>query len=260
LFYKLRAVYRETNYGPQLDIDKIREATEADRQHGFDELMCQPSTRFDAQEMFAELISLADQHIEDNELRGLVLRILEENHQQILTIPAATHNHHAFAGGYMEHVLSVTRSCVWLVDKYREHYPDLAPPLSKDLVVAGGILHDVGKLRELEQRPAGAVYTATGELIGHILQGRDIVREAAAGRRLDPETLLRLEHIIVSHQRLPEWGSPKPPMTPEALIVHYADDLDAKLQMMCAALADDASDGPVTSGKNPLHQKVFRGL
>ena len=61
-----------------------------------------------------------------------------------------------------------------------------------------------------------------------MLQGRDIVREAAAGREIDPEMLLRLEHVIVSHQRLPEWGAPKPPMTPEALIVHYADDLDAR--------------------------------
>ena len=76
-----------------------------------------------------------------------------------------------------------------------------------------------------------------------MLQGRDIVREMAAGREIDPEKLLRLEHVIVAHQRLPEWGAPKPPMTPEALIVHYADDLDAKLNMMVLALADEKGDG-----------------
>jgi 3'-5' exoribonuclease len=92
-----------------------------------------------------------------------------------------------------------------------------------------------------------------------MLQGRDIVREAAAGRKLSPETLLRLEHIVISHQRLPEWGSPKPPMTPEALIVHYADDLDAKFQMMYASLRDDPTPGPLTSKKNPLFQPVYRG-
>ena len=86
-----------------------------------------------------------------------------------------------------------------------------------------------------------------------------MVREAAAGRAIDPELLLRLEHVIVSHQRLPEWGSPKPPMTPEALIVHYADDLDAKYQMMVAILREDTNPGPVTSKKNALYQKVYRG-
>ena len=121
--------------------------------------------------------------------------------------------------------MSVTRTCVYLADKYAEYYPEMKPPLDKDLVVAGGILHDIGKLREMEQRPEGAGHTPEGSLIGHILLGRDMVREAAAAMKgappLDAETLLRLEHVIIAHQRLPEWGSPKPPMTPEALLVHY---------------------------------------
>jgi 3'-5' exoribonuclease len=141
----------------------------------------------------------------------------------------------------------------------------MTPPLDESMVVAGGVLHDIGKLREIDQRPAATVYTPEGELIGHMLLGRDMVREAAgrlrdAGKPLDGETLLRLEHLILSHQRLPEWGSPKPPMTPEALLVHYADDIDAKYHMMAAILRDDATPGPVTSNKNVLRQKVFRGL
>ena len=70
---------------------------------------------------------------------------------------------------------------------------------------------------------------------------------------------MRLEHIIVSHQRLPEWGAPKPPMTPEALLVHYADDIDAKFQMMVNVLATDANGGPVTSRRNVLGQAIYRG-
>ena len=73
------------------------------------------------------------------------------------------------------------------------------------------------------------------------------------------DLLLRLEHLIIAHQRLPEWGSPKPPMTPEALLVHYADDIDAKFSMMAAILADDANPGPLTSKKNVLMQHVYRG-
>ena len=182
-----------------------------------------------------------------------------ENRTSLLTLPAATHNHHAYVGGYLEHVLSVTKTALYFAEKYGEYYAEMRPPLSKDLVVAGAILHDIGKLREIEETTTGAEYTDSGNLIGHILQGRDIVREAAAGRNLPGDTLLRLEHIIVAHQRLPEWGSPKPPMTPEALLVHFADDADAKMNMMAAVIRDDTSGQNVTSKKNLLYQKVYKG-
>ena len=258
-FYKVRGVFRETNYGPQLDIKKIRAATAEDAADGFDPDMLQQKSRFDSQAMFDELRKIAEERIVDTGLKALVLDILDTNREELLRITAAKHNHHAFVGGYLEHVLSVARSCVYLADKYDEYYPDMTPPLSKELVIAGAILHDIGKLRELRADPSGAEYTAAGNLIGHILQGRDIVREAAANHEVDEEILLRLEHIIVSHQRLPEWGSPKPPMTPEALIVHYADDMDAKYHMMYAALRDDTNAGPLTSSRNPLRQKIYRG-
>ncbi|HTU23966.1 MAG TPA: HD domain-containing protein [Pirellulales bacterium] len=258
-FYKLRATYRETNFGPQLEIRKIRPVCEADAADGFSPLLCQPQTRFDREAMFAELVSTAEERIEDPALRKLTVALLSMHRAALLTLPAATHNHHAFVGGWLEHVLSVTRTAVYLADKYDDYYPEMRPRLDRSLVVAGAILHDIGKLREIEERPQGAEYTAAGNLIGHILQGRDIVREAAATYPLAPETLLRLEHVIVAHQRLPEWGSPKPPMTPEALLVHYADDIDAKYQMMATILRDDTSDGPVTSRKNALFQKVYKG-
>ena len=86
-----------------------------------------------------------------------------------------------------------------------------------------------------------------------------MLREAAATVGLEGDRLLRLEHIIVAHQRLAEWGAPKPPMTPEALLVHYADDMDAKLQMMAAALGEDAASGPLTSSRNALRQRFYRG-
>ena len=209
--------------------------------------------------MFAELAGLAEQRVEDPDLRRLVLDLLHNNREALLTLPGASRVHHAYVGGWLEHVLSVTRTAAFLADKYDDYYPDLQPRLNRGLVVAGAILHDIGKLRELEEQTLGAVYSPAGELIGHILQGRDMLREAAAGRAIDPETLLRLEHIIVSHQRLPEWGSPKPPMTPEALLVHYADDIDAKYNMVVNVFEEDATPGPMTSKKNVLGQKFFRG-
>jgi 3'-5' exoribonuclease len=148
---------------------------------------------------------------------------------------------------------------VFLARRYDAYYPEMRPALNKALVVAGAVLHDIGKIRELAGRPTGTVYTPQGELIGHMPLGRDIVREAAAEVEIDPETLLRLEHLILSHQRLPEWGSPKPPMTPEALLVHYADDIDAKYHIMYQVLQTDSNPGELTSNKNLLYQKVYRG-
>src|SRR4029077_14104675 len=81
-------------------------------------------------------------------------------------------------------------TAVYLADKYDQYYPEMQPRLNKGLVAAGAILHDIGKLREIEEHPQGAEYTAAGNLIGHILQGRDIVREAASGRSIDPDLLL----------------------------------------------------------------------
>ena len=258
-FYKLRAVLRESNYGMQLEIHKIRLVEDSDREDGFDPLMCQPKSRFDAKQMFNELVAIAEKEIVDQELRALVLGILNEHHELLLWLPAAKRNHHAYLAGFLEHVLNVTRTCCHLAEKYADLYDDLQPPLNKDVVVAGAVLHDIGKIRELETGPTGAEYTAEGTLLGHILQGRDIIRETAANHHVDAEILLRLEHVIVAHQRLPEWGSPKPPMTPEALIVHYADDLDAKLAMMVTVLKEDTSAGEVFSHRNAMRQSVYRG-
>jgi 3'-5' exoribonuclease len=260
VFYKVRAVYRETNFGPQLEIRKIREVVEADAADGFDPGACQAHSRFDPQAMFGELMAIVRERIDQAALRRLVESILAKYREELLVYPAARHNHHAFVGGLLEHTLSVTRTAMFLADKYADYYPDMQPPLNKGLVVAGAILHDIGKLREYDCRPEGAGYSAEGALIGHMLLGRDILREDPAAASLDADTLLRLEHVIVAHQRLPEWGSPKPPMTPESLLVHYADDIDAKFHMMAAVLKNDANPGPITSKKNVLMQHVYRGM
>ncbi|HLA84926.1 MAG TPA: HD domain-containing protein [Thermoguttaceae bacterium] len=258
-FYKIRAVYRETSFGPQLEIRKIRETVEADAADGFDPGMCLAQSRFEPGAMFDELLGLVRQHVAEGPLRTLIETIWGANRAALLRMPAARRNHHTYVAGLLEHTLAVTRNCVYLAERYAKDYPDMKPPLDKALVVAGGALHDVGKILEYEAGPTETHYTAEGALVGHILLGRDMVREAAVDLGMDADRLLRLEHLILSHQRLPEWGSPKPPMTPEALLVHYADDVDAKFNMMAAVLANDTTPGPLTGRGNPLHQQVFRG-
>ena len=159
VFYKLRAVYRETNFGPQLEIRKIREVVDADAADGFDPDMlpaavavrsrgrCSTNCWRSSREQIDDAAAAAAGRIDpDGQPRG-----------SCSTCPAARRNHHAFVGGLLEHTLSVTRTCVFLADKYAEYYPDMKPPLDKGLVVAGGILHDIGKLREMDQRPEGTL-------------------------------------------------------------------------------------------------------
>lgn len=262
-YYKLRGRYQENQYGPQFDLEKWRLIEPGDTAQGFDPADFHTATRFDTAALFDELVGLAKQHITQPDLKTLTVSLLRDHQELLVLMAAAAHNHHAYQGGYLEHVVSVTKTAIYLADKYVEHYPAMQPPLSKSLVVAGAILHDIGKLLELQHRPEGAEYTPSGRLIGHILLGRDLVRDSA--RRIedfDAETLLRLEHIIVSHQALPEWGSPIAPSTPEALLVHYADDIDAKFQMMALALTTPptADEQVFTTRDNPLKRRIFRGL
>ncbi len=258
-FYKVRSVYRESSFGAQLEIRKIREVEESDREEGFDPAMCRPSSRVPPAELFAKLMELIESTMQPGSLRDLVRHIYTSHEHELLEAFAAVKNHHAFVGGYLDHVLSMAQTCAYLAEKYERLYPDMQPPLDKDLVVAGGLLHDIGKVLELRSTSVGCEYAPEGHLIGHILLGRDIVRDTARKFPLEGDRLLRLEHIIVSHQRFAEWGSPKPPMTPEALLVHYADDIDAKFHMMAMILQEDHGSDPVTSSRNVLRQHIYRG-
>lgn len=260
-FYKLRGRYFENDFGAQFEVEKIRPIDDSDREAGFDESSFQPSSRFQTDEMWTELVGYVES-IAELPLRQLVKAIFDEFGEVLRYHPAASRNHHAYRSGYLEHTLSVVRTAIYLADKYRDYYSEMDPPLSKDLIIAGATLHDVGKVYELEAGPAGGKYTPAGRLVGHILLGRDIVRDfAKAVPDLLPDTLLRLEHIIISHQNLPEWGSPIAPHTPEALLVHYADEIDAKFHMFATQLEEPMTEGEeFTSRQNAMRRSIFRGL
>lgn len=261
-FYKIRGRYTENQYGSNLEVERIRPVEEADREQGFSEGDFFAKSRYEAEEMFQELVGLAEVHIAEKPLLRLVTELLTEHETTIKHHAAAARNHHAFISGYLEHTLSVTRTAVFLADKYIAYYTDMQPPLSKSLVVAGAILHDIGKVEELRFKPEGWEYTPRGRLVGHIFIGRDLaLNKAAEIDDIDPETVLRLEHIIISHQGIPEWGSPVSPSTPEAMLVHYADDVDAKFHELAVQLEQEANPGTeFTDRRNPLRRPIFRGL
>ncbi len=258
-FYKLQAVYRETEFGGQLDLQQVRPVGEQDRQQGFDPGQLVPAPPQPPEKIFEQLRDWVQQQIAHPELQQLVLKLLDENRQQLLSLPAASRVHHAYPGGWLEHVWCVAQNAQWLADRFGALYRHHPYALNRDLVLAGAVLHDIGKLRELQSDPSGAQYTEAGHLVGHVLLGRDMVREAAQQLELDPRLLLHLEHIILAHQRLPEWGSPKPPMTPEALLVHYADELDARMRIYMDILQQDTSSGAFTTAQNILRHRLYKG-
>ena len=146
------------------------------------------------------------------------------------TAPAAVSMHHARIGGLVEHTLGACR--------FAEAAADLHPWLNRDLIIAGCLLHDIGKIREYEIA-GGFRYSLEGKLLGHIVLGVEMVRQWISSVSGFPERMaMDLLHIILSHHGELEYGSPKVPATPEALVVHYADDLDAKMDMVRAASAD----------------------
>jgi len=207
----------------QLNVRRCRAATEDDRRYGFDEALLVPTTREDLAVLWARLEELLGA-VERPELRRLVDDTLAAWGAELRVHPAAKSIHHATRGGLLEHVTSM----LGLATHVAEHYSEL----DRDLLLVGVLFHDLGKLRELGAMPAND-YTKVGRLIGHIVIGRDMLRERCAAIPGFPAELqLTLEHLVLSHQGTREYGSPVEPMTPEAMVLHFIDDLDSKLAQL----------------------------
>ena len=196
-----------------------------------------PRSARPAEHMDAEL-GAAIASVTDAGLRQLLTSLLgadTDTGHAFRLAPAAKQNHHAYLGGLLEHTLSVVRVC----DLLAGHYGAV---IDRDLLIAGALLHDLGKVREIGAR-AGFPYTDEGKLLGHILIGLQMVSDAAATiPGLPPSRLLLLQHLIASHQGRYEWQSPREPRTLEGLVLHYADDLDAKLNQ-AGSLIDAVTAG-----------------
>jgi 3'-5' exoribonuclease len=195
-----------------------------------------PATRFDIAEMWAELRGYVDSFA-NPDLKRLVFAFLddEEIGAAYRTAPAAKVLHHAWIGGLLEHVLTLVRVCRAVVP----FYPEVDP----DLLVTGAILHDIGKVRELSWGTTFA-YTLEGQMIGHISIAQGMLREKVKSLPDFPDKLrVLVEHMVLSHHGRYEFGSPKLPMTPEAVLLSALDDIEAKMQAMRNEFGRDASAG-----------------
>ncbi|MCR1899666.1 OB-fold nucleic acid binding domain-containing protein [Irregularibacter muris] len=211
----------------QFNIELIRLAEEGDGVSIEDFVQCAPH---DSQWMYQQIFTYIEK-IEHQDIAKIAQTILEDKKQALLYYPAAKSNHHAVRGGLLYHILTMLRSGEKLLEIYTH--------LNKDLLFGGIILHDMAKIEEMEANELGIVndYSLEGKLLGHIIQGIKEISRVGRELEVDPEVILLLEHMILSHHYEPEYGSPKRPLIPEAELLHYLDIIDARLYDMNTALA-----------------------
>jgi 3'-5' exoribonuclease len=245
---QIRARVKLYNGRKELAVEQIVPAAERD----YDLADFLPHTKRDVEVMYAELRS-AVVAMRNPFLRQLVSSIIDDPAivPKLKRAPAAMTMHHAYLGGLLEHLVSL----VGLARVVSAHYPEL----DTDLLLAGVVLHDIGKIDEL--RYARAIdYSNEGQLLGHIMIGVSLVRDKRKAIPGFPSALGALvDHLILSHHGTHEFGSPALPKTPEALALHFIDDFDSKMAAMRATLEASCLDGNIWTERNPaLRRSLLR--
>ena len=179
-------------------------------------------TALKPEDMLGEILKYVIQ-IKNRDIKEIVSRALNEKKEKLIYYPAAMKNHHSIRSGLLYHIMTMLR----LGERVCEVYTHL----NKDLLYAGVILHDLEKIGEMDSNELGVVgsYTTEGMLLGHIVQGIKMIDRIGKQVDADPEIVILLQHMLLTHHYEPEFGSPKRPMIPEAEILHYLDVMDARM-------------------------------
>lgn len=224
---KVRATGNEFNGRMQLRVEKIRAAESRDAVDMSTLIPCAPR---DPREMREEIIRAAD-HIADKDLRLITCELLDRAGDKLLTFPAAKQMHHAERSGLLHHMTTMLRTANAIMSVY--------PQLNPSLLTAGVIVHDLAKIDEMDADTLGLVsdYSVDGKLIGHIVRGVVNIQLAAEKTKASPGKALLLQHMVLSHHGIPEYGSPLAPKFPEAEVLNTIDTLDARLYEMDEALS-----------------------
>ncbi len=216
---KIRGTVEQYNGKDQFRISQIRPAAASDN-YNISELV--PASEVGGAQIFDMLMRRINA-FKDNDLKAVVSSIMQDKKDILITCPAAFRLHHAMLGGLMLHTMSIVRMA--------EEICKIYPNINKDLLLSGAILHDVAKTWEFEFSKTGLVksYSKEGELIGHLVKGAMYVEEKAKQLKISNEKITLLEHMILSHHGVPEFGSPVRPMFLEAEILSSLDTLDAAI-------------------------------
>lgn len=249
-FVKVRARANLYNDRIQLIVENIRRVLpEQDRKDGFREEDCVISSVRPVDEMWAELQGRIA-NVASPFIKQLLEKIVYENEAKLRLWPAAQTLHHAYRAGFLEHVLQMAAVGEMLAKAYNA---------DADIILAGALLHDIGKLQELDYEVATS-YSRAGRLLGHITLGSTLVRDVALTIDAFPPLLLsEIQHMILSHHGCLEYGSPVTPMTVEAFILSFIDDMDAKINMVRQAIRDDTGDGEFTGYHSRLERVFWKG-
>lgn len=247
-FVKVKGMVQVYQNRPQVTIHKMRRMDESE----VDFADYFPCSERDPEEMWAELRGFVA-GMENPHLKALLEALLDDPEVAVRfrRAPAAKQIHHAYLGGLIEHVLSLCRLARALSGHYRG--------VDFDLLLAGVVLHDIGKIWELNY-DRGFSYSDEGQLLGHITIALRMVEEKLRGLPAFPAQLRHLvEHMILSHHGHLEFGSPKLPQFPEALLLHYMDDMDSKMECMRALIEKDRQvEGVFTGWCAPLERTVLK--
>ncbi|MGE1100523.1 3'-5' exoribonuclease YhaM [Peribacillus simplex] len=227
----------------QLKIRNIRITSDIDGVTKADLIQTAPISQEEMMETITQFIF----EMRNPNIQRVTRHLIKKYQNEFLTFPAATKNHHEYMSGLAYHVVSMLGLAKAISTLY--------PSLNKDLLYAGVILHDLGKVHELSG-PVSTVYTVEGNLLGHITIMVNEVGKAAEELGIEAEEIMILKHLILSHHGKAEWGSPKPPMVREAEVLHYIDNMDAKINMMDRAL-EKVKPGEFTERVFALDNRSF---
>lgn len=246
MFVKIRGTLSKYNGNDQLRIEKIRPVVASDNVNVADYVQ---SADFSGEDMLG-ILTAAVNGFKDEQLKKIVLCLLNENKEKILYFPAAFRLHHAIRGGLLMHTASIVRLCEGVCRVY--------PFVNRELLISGAILHDIAKTIEFEVRETGLAsgYTVEGNLIGHLVKGAMMIEKAGEKLGIDKEKSLLLQHMVLSHHGEPDFGAAVRPLFLEAELLSELDLMDARVYEIMNA-TDSINKGEFTNRLWALEDRKF---
>lgn len=230
---KVRGLVSKYNGADQIKIERIRKAVESDNINPADFV---EQAAYDGEAMYNELVNIASS-FNNKDLREITLKIYADHKDKLTYWPAAFRLHHAIRSGLMMHTLSIVRLCDSVCNMY--------PSVNRELLIAGAMLHDVGKVYEYDVTGLGTAngYTTEGNLVGHLVKGAILIEKAAEEIGADEKIKMMLQHMMISHHGEPDFGAAVRPSFIEAEILSSLDSLDAKIYEMAEAVISTDLNG-----------------
>lgn len=246
MFVKVRGTVSKYNGNDQLRIEKIRPVVPSDNVDVSDYVK---SADFSGEEMLSALVSVVNA-FKDDELKKIVLHLLNENKEKILYFPAAFRLHHAIRCGLLMHTTSIVRLCEGVCRVY--------PFVNRELLISGAILHDIAKTIEFDVRETGLAsgYTVEGNLIGHLVKGAMMIEKAGEKLGIDKEKSMLLQHMVLSHHGEPDFGAAVRPLFLEAELLSELDLMDARVYEIMSAV-EGINKGEFTNRLWALEDRKF---